>query len=98
MTTQNPALVRALVVRDKAERVYHFHHNTVEALAEVIAAAGLEEPSELRPAHVYQRISPTDIRSFAELYEYLEPGQLLEGRASERLQPYWDAASATSFT
>ena len=52
---------------------------------------------QLGPQHVYQRTSPTEIRSFAELYQFLEPGQLLEGRAGKRFQPYWDKASAQSF-
>ena len=35
-------LQRALVVPDKAERVHNFHRNTVHALAEMIAAMGLD--------------------------------------------------------
>jgi glutamate synthase domain-containing protein 2 len=97
VATQDPRLARALVVGPKAERVHHFHKNTVEALAEVIAAAGLEHPSELTPKLLFQRISPTDIRSFATLYSRLKEGQLLEGQATELMQPYWDAASAESF-
>ena len=40
VATQDPIRQRALVVPDKAERVFNFHRSTVEALAEVIAAAG----------------------------------------------------------
>jgi glutamate synthase domain-containing protein 2 len=98
VTTQDHGLQRALVVADKAERVANFHRNTVETLADVIAAAGLEHPSQLTPELLFQRTSPTEIRSFAELYEHIQPGQLLEGHAGERLQPYWDRANALSFT
>ena len=82
---------------DKALRVSNFHRNTVEALAEVIAAAGLEQPGELKPHHVYQRTSPTEIRSFDQLDRFYAPGQLLDGRAGKEFQPYWDAARADSF-
>ncbi len=97
VATQKRRLERALVVEDKAQRVYNFHRRTVESLAEVVAAVGLEHPRELSPRHVFERTSPTEIHSFEHLYSFYEPGQLLDGRAGGELQPYWEAASATSF-
>ncbi len=73
---------RAVVVPDKAERVPNFHHSTVRALAEVIAAAGLEDPGGLEPHH---------------LYRFYEPGQLIEGRPGDEFQPFRDAARVDSF-
>src|SRR5690606_10543575 len=35
VATQDPLLQRALVVPDKAQRVYHFHRNTMIALSEM---------------------------------------------------------------
>ena len=52
VTTQDPKLQRALIVPDKAERVHNFHRNTVHALAEMIAAMGLDHTNELSPHHV----------------------------------------------
>ncbi|MET0830742.1 MAG: FMN-binding glutamate synthase family protein, partial [Acidimicrobiia bacterium] len=66
VTTQDPKLQRALNVPDKAERVYRFHHNTVEALAEMIAAMGLDHPSELAPHHVVRRADATETKSLDE--------------------------------
>ncbi|MCC4810506.1 glutamate synthase-related protein, partial [Salmonella enterica] len=40
VATQDPLRQRALVVPDKAQRVLNFHHNTLRALAEMLAAAG----------------------------------------------------------
>ena len=45
-----PKLQRALIVTDKSERVHNYHRNTVHALAEMIAAMGLDHTSELEPA------------------------------------------------
>ena len=59
VATQDPTRQRALVVPDKAQRVDNFHRATVLALGEVIAAAGLEHPQELRPRHFSKRLSPT---------------------------------------
>lgn len=93
VTTQDPRLQRALDVDDKAERVYRFHRNTVEALAEVTAAAGLSHPTELTADHLWWRLSLTDVRPLGRLYELFEPGQLLDGKVSESLRPYWEGAN-----
>ncbi len=98
VTTQDPRLTRGLVVPLKSERVYNFHRNTVKAFAEVIAAAGLTQPDQIEPRMIFQRTSPTDIRSFETLYSRMEDGQLLNGGSpGELLQPHWDAASPDRF-
>ena len=98
VTTQDPLRQRALVIPDKAERVYNFHHNTLKALAEMIAAAGLEHPNQLRPEHVIRRVSQTNVQSLATVYRYLKPGQLLDDPESVPMfQHYWTRASANSF-
>ncbi len=55
VATQDPMRQRGVVVADKAERVQSFHHETVKALAELVAAVGLNHPSELRPHHFMRR-------------------------------------------
>jgi glutamate synthase domain-containing protein 2 len=97
VTTQNKSLARALVPSDKATRVHNYHANTVQALAEVLGAAGLGHSSELRPRHLVQRLSPTHVESYDRLYDHFETGQLLEGRANDALQRYWDLASPKTF-
>lgn len=92
VTTQDPALQRAIDVGDKAERVFHFHKNTVEALAEVTAAAGCDHPSELTADHLWWRLGLSDVRPVSRIYELFEPGQLLDGNVSESLRPYWETA------
>jgi glutamate synthase domain-containing protein 2 len=79
VATQDPLRQRALVVPDKAERVASFHRNTLHALAEMLAAAGLEHPSELKPKHLARRISPSEISLFSHLHAFLKPGELLSG-------------------
>lgn len=92
VTTQDPALQRAIDVDDKSDRVFHFHKNTVEALAEVTAAAGLDHPSKLTADHLWWRLSLSDVRPVSRIYEMFEPGQLLDGNVSDSLRPYWEAA------
>lgn len=54
VATQNPELIRALDVKDKTERVYNFHKNTLKTCNELIAAAGLESYDEI-DAHIFMR-------------------------------------------
>ena len=98
VTTQDALRQRALVVPDKAERVYNFHHNTLKAFAELLAAAGLSHPNELGPEHVIRRTSSTSVQSLATLYPHLKPGQLLEDPTKVPVfAHYWGRASAGSF-
>ncbi|HDS1697032.1 MULTISPECIES: FMN-binding glutamate synthase family protein [unclassified Pseudomonas] len=98
VATQDPLRQRALVVPDKAERVASFHRNTLHALAEMLAAAGLEHPSELKPKHLARRISPSEIGLFSNLHTFLKPGELLSGSIeSEFYARMWRMARSDSF-
>ncbi len=98
VATQDKVRQRALVVADKAERVARFHHATVEALADVIAAAGLTHPAELEPRHVVRRLASGEIAGFDRLYRFLRPGELLEGTDDPRFAGFWPAARTDSFS
>jgi glutamate synthase domain-containing protein 2 len=98
VATQDPLRQRAIVVPDKAERVASFHRNTLHALAELVAAAGLAHPSDLRPHHFLRRASSDKVISLAEQYEQLSPGQLLADPASSpRFAEAWALSTAGTF-
>jgi glutamate synthase domain-containing protein 2 len=97
VATQDHRLQRALVVKEKAQRVLHFHRNTVQGLAEMTAACGLDHPNEFGPDLLFERISPHEVRRLDQLYPLLEAGQLLDGSAGPVLQASWDEANPKSF-
>jgi hypothetical protein len=97
VSTQDKTRQRALVIPDKAERVHNFHRATLEALAEFVAAAGLDHPNQFAPAHFSRRVSPHEVKTFAELYPPLEPGELIKGSGDKRYEIAWDMASAKEF-
>ena len=97
VATQNQRLQLALVVEDKARRACDFHNNTVQGLADMTAACGLDHPNEFTPRHLCDRISPHEVRNFDQLYNFFEPGQLLENKAGPVLQKFWDEANAQAF-
>lgn len=97
VATQDEGRQRALNIPNKSERVYHFHRNTIEALAEFTGAVGLKSPSNLRPRHIYLREGTRSILSADKALIWLEPGALLNGPAYSGYSEYWEAADATRF-
>jgi glutamate synthase domain-containing protein 2 len=97
VTSQDPLRARALVVPHKVDRVYNYHHSTLYALSELLAAAGLDHPRQLRPIHFSKRTSATEVWSFARLFPTLRPGELLDGTDDPRFREAWAMARADSF-
>ncbi|MEE4887756.1 FMN-binding glutamate synthase family protein [Pseudomonas alliivorans] len=98
VATQDALRQRALVVPDKAERVYNFHRNTLKGLAEMLAAAGLDHPSQLEAKHLVRRMSATEIKLFSQTHVFLQPGQLLNGVQDDSFYSrMWRMARADSF-
>ena len=97
VATQDKSRQRALVVPDKANRVAHFHNNTLHALSELTAAAGLEHPSDFHREHISRRISQSEVKTFADLYPEMPSGALLNGTADARYTTAWNKADAHSF-
>jgi glutamate synthase domain-containing protein 2 len=99
VTTQDPQRMQALDVPSKADRVYHFHQNTLLALKELVQAAGLHDPAQITAAHIVRRHSEHGVKLLGNLLPFLKPGELLDGEASQQVfRTYWPMASATSFS
>ena len=98
VATQDRTRQRALVVNDKWLRVKNFHGATLQALKEIVAAAGLDHPGEFMPAHFARRVSPREVVSYSELYPTLHPGELLDSHCSDpRFHQAWKMARPASF-
>lgn len=97
VATQNPRLARALDVGDKSLRVQRYHEATVKQATKIAAAMGTTNPHSLSRVQLRHNISSTQNRSYEELYDWLEPGELLND-APEEWAIEWNAAQATSFT
>ena len=103
VATQSPLRQKALVVPEKIERVYRFHHHTLGALRELTQAAGLAHPNEFKATHLVQRTPQHDVRLLANVLPNVRPGQLLEAAAGRCEWPhnvyalYWSRGNASSF-
>ena len=96
VATQNPRFYRGLDPVSKGERVYRYHRATVTEVAQMIATLGAHGPEDLSRTMLRRRISQTEVVSYASLYNWLEPGELLtkppRGWAYD-----WDAADPDRF-
>lgn len=78
VATQNKSLMKGLVVEDKAKRVARYHEKTVESFMELVAAANVEELSNLNRSHINRRINMNTVLQYDEIYPYIEKGSLLQ--------------------
>lgn len=100
VATQDPKRARALVVDDKSVRVRRFQEATVDSAMRIMASLGVSGPEQLRPAMLRKRVDPNTLRSYDELYPYLEPGALLDPSAGTIPVEWardWAAASPDAF-
>jgi len=98
VATQDRTRQRALVVNDKWVRVKNFHAATLQALKEIVAAAGLDHPREFMPTHFSRRVSAREVVSYSELYPTLRTGELLDGDCRDpRFHEAWKMAHPASF-
>src|SRR3546814_12810505 len=66
---------------------------------ELLGAAGLKHPGELRPHHIVKRIANGEVRVLSALFPDLEKGELLEGKFRSTLfRTVWPMAQAESFS
>ncbi|WP_174557064.1 FMN-binding glutamate synthase family protein [Nocardia jejuensis] len=96
VATQDPRRARALDVADKAVRTQRYQEATVRQAVQLMASLGAAHPDELTPDMLRKKVSPTTQRSFAELYEWLAPGELLAD-PPQSWAVDWAAASADTF-
>jgi len=99
VTTQDPERQKGLDVADKSVRARNYHANTLKALAELLGAAGLAHPGDLRPHHIARRIPNGEVRVLSALFPDLEKGELLTGKFRQTIfRTAWPMAQAESFT
>ena len=99
VTTQDPVRKQALVVPDKATRVYNFHHETLKALRELVQAAGLQHPREITADHIVRRVSDHEVHLMSKLLPEMAAGALLNDveHQDRVFRAYWSRCNSDSF-
>jgi glutamate synthase domain-containing protein 2 len=97
VATQDKRRQRGLVVTDKSQRVFNFHRNTLDDLAQVVAACGLEHPRELSPKLLCHRTSSLHHKSYEHLFEWCTPNMYYESDLKCGYTEMWNASSSEKF-
>jgi len=89
-------------VTDKTERVWRFHTHTLEALKELVQAAGLEHPGQISASHIVRR-SGQGVTLLSSALPFVTEGAILAAEQGAVEWPYevyrifWPRASADHF-
>jgi len=83
VATQDKELSAGLIVSDKKVRVANYQKETIKAFIELIAAAGLNEATDLKRKHIYRRINMSEILRYDQIYNEIDSGSLLSKKHPE---------------
>ena len=97
VTSQNPGRQRGLVPEVQGEHAARFHAKTLEALADIVAAAGFKHPQDLQPHHLMHRVGPEKAVSMDRIRSFLPRNILLDAPDETIYADWWRAARAESF-
>ncbi len=99
VATQDPELVKGLVAENKQVRVSNYHRQTVESFVELLAAAGMNEPSQITRSHLSRRVFMNLVKRYDEIYPYMSQGSLLQQATyPEHYQDLMQQTQAESFS
>ena len=97
VATQDKYLSSGLIPADKSHRVARFQKATLHSFQEVLSAAGISGPSELRAWHILRRTTATEVKNYSEIYEQIEPGSLFREPLPKSFERPWKQADSRSF-
>jgi glutamate synthase domain-containing protein 2 len=97
VATQDPELVKGLVVDDKKVRVANFHKHTVESFVELMAAAGIDNPRKLNRHQISRRVFMDEVKTLEEIYPSIPVGSMRNGSMPEKYRMSFESASADKF-
>lgn len=98
IATQKASRFNALDIDLKAERVANYQTANIKNLVEISAGAGAARPGDITPHHLYHRLNSHETQSYAQAYDFLKGGVLLDDKARpEGWQSMWARASASDW-
>lgn len=97
IATQDPELLKNFNIRENTHRIYQYHKATVQELMELLSIAGVSHPDQIAPFHLQKRMSPSEVNTLDEIYDFIKPGSLLAPlpwMIPERFRNAWHLAEA----
>lgn len=97
VATQDAQRMQAIVPDEKSHHVHNFHDATINSFLDLVGAMGLTTPEDLIPNFIFRRVSDETTKSYAKIYHYLEPGELLGSSIHSDYALDWAKARAEAF-
>lgn len=97
VATQDKMLNDGLHVPSKIMRVKNFHDQTIQSVAEIMGAMGVNELDQLDAHHIYRRDYDGKLKSYGSVFPELRHNQFLENDFPGDYNYDFDHSSADSF-
>ncbi|HBK14503.1 MAG TPA: FMN-binding glutamate synthase family protein, partial [Erythrobacter sp.] len=97
VATQDATRQRGLVPMEKAERVARFQRHTLHSFREMVVAMGLDNPWQIEPGDISERLNGAQSDSLDRLHGFLQPGALLDSPESTPYAHAWAASRTETF-
>lgn len=97
IATQDPGLIKGLVVSDKYERVHRYHAETIRAFVDLLSSTGNTKASELTRRDIFRRINQQRVMRYDEIFPPVPAGAFLSEPWPTDYAPVLREASADRF-
>jgi hypothetical protein len=81
----------------RQHRVANYHDATIQSFLDLVGAMGLTNPDQLSPHHIYRRVANETEKRYDQIYNNLEPGNLLGNDIHPDYRDDWKAAKPGAF-
>lgn len=97
VATQDPKLVKGLVVEDKYKRVQRYHAGTIRALTDLMSSTGVQSVQELNRSQIFRRVNQHEILRYDQIFPVVESGAFLSEPWPEQYAELIGFSSAERF-
>jgi len=97
IATQDPNLMNGLDVSNKKHRVAKYQSETIHSMIDLLSATGHNDISKLDRKHIFRRISPTEIKTYNEIYPVINKGAFIDGDIPKEYLEDFNRANINSF-
>ena len=88
----------AINIKNKAQRVANFHHNTMQSFREMMSAMGAKEMIDLTPNMIHFSYGEGSSKQCTDVFNYVEDGDFLSGDIHPAYKKSWEKARADQFS
>ncbi len=97
VTTQDQKRAQAIDIDSKALHVKNYHHQTIKSFLGLVGTLGIKHPDQLTPDMIWHRLGSQRAVTYAQLYDYLQPGVLLGENIPADIMSDWEQANANTY-